>query len=303
VTTGTDRDLLDAFVVVAREGSVRVAAERLGRTQPSVSARIAKLEAAWKVRLFSRRPRGMVPTPEGRRLLPIATRALAALDELDREAGHPVSAPEELRVGAGDAVGRELLPAALRTIARETPGLAARVVEGPRERLLAALRGGEIDVALVFDPADGSGPAGAAADLEVEPLARSEVIALVPSGAPGTRRRLRLADLAGVPLVTLQAGSSFRLHLERALARSGLALRPAVEVGSLSLVRRYVAAGLGVAPVPAIAFGGRGGRIAGVRTVPIVEIETLRYVSVRRAGAPLPGVTSRLLEVLAARAS
>ena len=63
---------LRAFVAVARLGAVARAAEALGRTQPSVSARLAALEAAWNTRLFRRVARGMVLTPEGTRLLPFA---------------------------------------------------------------------------------------------------------------------------------------------------------------------------------------------------------------------------------------
>ena len=119
---GVDRDALEAFVAVARTGTVRAAADALGRTQPSISARLAALEAAWAVRLFYRRPRGMRPTPEAERLLPLAARALAALDEVDRDARGAVAADDEVRVGAGDALGRVLLPAALKRLLRAHPG-------------------------------------------------------------------------------------------------------------------------------------------------------------------------------------
>ena len=67
---------LRAFVAVARLGAVGRAAEALGRTQPSISARVADLEGTWRTRLFHRAPRGMVLTPEGSRLLPLAERGL-----------------------------------------------------------------------------------------------------------------------------------------------------------------------------------------------------------------------------------
>ena len=63
-----------------------------------------------------------------------------------------------------------------------------------------------------------------------------------PEGRPWSLR-----SLSRQRLVALQPGSGFRRHLETAFAGAGLAFRPAVEVGNLSLVRRFVAAGLGVA--------------------------------------------------------
>ena len=63
---------LRTFVAVARLGAVGRAARALGRTQPSISARLAGLERSWSTRLFRRGSRGMILTPEGSRLLPLA---------------------------------------------------------------------------------------------------------------------------------------------------------------------------------------------------------------------------------------
>jgi DNA-binding transcriptional LysR family regulator len=290
-----DRDALEAFVAVARAGTVRAAADGLGRTQPSISARIATLEAAWGVRLFYRRPRGMRTTPEGERLLPLAARALAAFEAVDRDARGAVAADDEVRVGAGDALGRVVLPTALRRLQREHPAASFRIVEGPGTRLLDALRGGRIDVALVAAPDPGSDDD--ARDLEVEPLVESPVVLLVPASTSSARTAVRLSTLATRRLVTLHPGSTFRAGLERAFARAGVPFRPAVEVGSLSLVRRYVAAGLGVAPVPEVAFRGREAS-TGVRPATLDGVPPAVYRVVRRAAAPLSPPARRLIDLL-----
>ena len=174
---------LRAFLAVARTGKVGAAAEVLGRAQPSVSARLAGLEKAWETRLFRRVARGMLLTPEGERLLPLAESALLRLEELDRSAGVAVASTGELRVGAGDALGREVLPSALAALLSERPRLAIHVREGPGPRLLDALREGDIDLALVVGAASGSRPEG----LDVEPLIESAVELLVPRDAPQQR--------------------------------------------------------------------------------------------------------------------
>jgi DNA-binding transcriptional LysR family regulator len=106
----SDVAALETFVAVARAGSVVRAADRLARTQPSISARLLALESAWGTKLFRRHARGMALTPEGARLLPLAEAALQGLAAVDRAAGLPVGGQDELSVGAGDALGREVVP-------------------------------------------------------------------------------------------------------------------------------------------------------------------------------------------------
>ena len=289
----TDAAALETFVTVARLGSVVRAAERLGRTQPSLSARLAALEAAWRTKLFRRHARGMSLTPEGTRLLAFAESALLSLQALDRAAGLPLSDSGELRVGAGDALGRELLPRALSRLLKGGVGLSVRLLEGDAPRLIDALRAGRIDLALV---------AGSAAKdlaghgLDVSPLLESRVDLLMPSNVRTTGG---VAQLATRRIVSLQQGSGFRRHLEEAFSAEGVPFRPAVEVGNLSLVRRFVAAGLGVAPVPSIAFP-PGARLKGVACRPLRGIPPVPYAAVTRLGVPPTAAASRLLELLRA---
>ena len=63
---------LEAFVAVVDSGSVSLAAERLIRSQPTVSRQIASLERQVGAALFRRLPGGMVTTYAGERLEPMA---------------------------------------------------------------------------------------------------------------------------------------------------------------------------------------------------------------------------------------
>lgn len=288
---GAELDELRAFEAVARLGTVGAAAAELGRTQPSISARLASLESAWGTRLFDRRPRGMELTPEGRLLLEPTRGVLQAVSELDRKAGLPVAGESTVRLGSGDALGRGLVPRALGRLLGERPGLSVRVREGSASRLESDLREGAIDLALLPAGEPGRG-------LRRHRLAESEVQVLLPPGRGAGPRALRLPDLARGPLVLLLPGSSFRRALEDAAARGGLELAAAVEVGSYSLVRRFVAAGLGPAPVPALAFAGEPLRRDGVEARPLAGFGPLAWDAVLREGAPLPEATQRLLELL-----
>ncbi|MFC5473232.1 LysR family transcriptional regulator [Paraherbaspirillum soli] len=77
---------LRAFVTVAREGNLTRAAEILHVTQPAVSLQIKSLQASLNLQLFTRIPSGMALTDDGAKLLPLAERAIAGINELRQNA-------------------------------------------------------------------------------------------------------------------------------------------------------------------------------------------------------------------------
>lgn len=77
---------LKTFVMVAEEGHLTRAAERLHTSQPAVSAHIKALEEELGVALFKRTPKGMLLTREGEVLRQQAVRALTTIDEIHHQA-------------------------------------------------------------------------------------------------------------------------------------------------------------------------------------------------------------------------
>jgi LysR family transcriptional regulator, regulator for genes of the gallate degradation pathway len=65
---------------IGRTGSAAKAAGETRLTQPAVTQAVAGLERLLGVRLFDRRPQGLLPTPEGLRLISRIDRALSVLD-------------------------------------------------------------------------------------------------------------------------------------------------------------------------------------------------------------------------------
>lgn len=78
-------DDIQSFLRVAREGSLTLAAEHLGISQPTLTRRIADIEAVAGRRLFQRGPQGMTLTEFGRKLVPQAVRAEAEFARFQRE--------------------------------------------------------------------------------------------------------------------------------------------------------------------------------------------------------------------------
>lgn len=72
---------LEAFERAAREGSFTRAADELGLTQPSISARIASLEKTLGCEMFERGGRHLKLTTAGKVFLPYARRILATMQD------------------------------------------------------------------------------------------------------------------------------------------------------------------------------------------------------------------------------
>jgi DNA-binding transcriptional LysR family regulator len=84
---------VELFLAVAELGSVSAAAKRLRTTQPTVSRRLADLEASLGEPLFARSVQGTVPTSFGERLLPAARRMAEAAGEVERVASVAETTP------------------------------------------------------------------------------------------------------------------------------------------------------------------------------------------------------------------
>jgi DNA-binding transcriptional LysR family regulator len=106
---------LEAFVLVARLGSVKAAARVLGVSEPAVSGALAALRQHVGDQLVTRGPTGMDLTPGGRRLVPIASQMVSLAAEATTAIRDAQGAPEQLRVVAtstvAEYVARPLLTA------------------------------------------------------------------------------------------------------------------------------------------------------------------------------------------------
>lgn len=68
---------------VAKTGSINKAAERLYMAQPNLSRAIRELEGSLGISIFERTPKGMIPTPDGEKLLSYGEKLLRQMDEIE----------------------------------------------------------------------------------------------------------------------------------------------------------------------------------------------------------------------------
>jgi DNA-binding transcriptional LysR family regulator len=146
------------FVAVAEELHFRRAAERLYVAQPAVSEQIRKLEAELGVRLFDRTHRSVHLTEPGKALLAEARRVLR-LAEAAQHAARNASERmrDRLRIGYVPDALPSSVPRALRHLTTAPAGLEVALETGTPLGLIAAVRDGAVDAAVVSLPAPTKG--------------------------------------------------------------------------------------------------------------------------------------------------
>lgn len=240
---------LRAFLEVARQGSFTVAARNLGWTQSAVSRQISALESALGgAPLFDRLPRGVRLTEAGRVLVPHAEAAVEALHGAGRElAALREVAGGRLRFGAFATADAALVPHALAAFRARHPGVRLSREEGFTPVLLDRLTAGHLDLAVVSTT--GRAPLDS---YDLHHLLDESLYVAVPAahelagGGP-----VRLGQLADADWISGSARPEGTL-LDAAL-RQGFRPRVAHVVAEWTAKQGYVAAGLGVTLVPALA--------------------------------------------------
>ncbi|MBU4611158.1 LysR family transcriptional regulator [Achromobacter sp. GG226] len=279
---------LRAFLALVDERHFTRAAERSHLSQPAFSALIRAVESEAGTRLFDRTTRHVEPTPEGLMLAASARRLLAdfegALAELHE---HHALRRGRASIAALPSIAAGWLPPLLARFHAEHPGIALHVRDALLEPCLALVREGQTDFAIAAQGADMAG-------LATELFCRDRYHLVCRHDHPlAERARVRLADVAGYPLVQMAGSSSVRQRLDQ-LARD-TPLATAFEVEHLATANGLVLAGLGVALVPALTlFQFRHDELV-TRALQGRELQRSLYL-VRRKGRSLSRAAQGLYE-------
>ncbi|MCG8918614.1 LysR substrate-binding domain-containing protein [Actinokineospora sp. PR83] len=236
---------LEYFVAVVEAGGFTRAAERVRVAQPGISAQIRKLEREFGQPLLDRSARAVRLTEAGAAVLPYARAALVAVEDA-RLAVDELVGLVRGRVAVGTVTSHAVdLPSLLAAFHDAHPGVEMTLVEGSSDVLVERLRAGTLDAAIVS-----LGP-NPPADLDALVVADEAIAAAVGRGHPlAGRSSVRLAELDGLPLISLPPGTGIRSHLDAACAAAGFAPAVAFEAGDPVLLAQLAARGLGVAILP-----------------------------------------------------
>jgi len=230
------------FDEVARQGSIRRAADRLNVAPSAVNRQILKLEDELGAPLFERLPRGLRLTAAGEILVESVRRwqqdygrARAQLEELrGLRRGH-------VGIAVVEGAIAEFVPDVLTRFNRAYPLVSFAANVHGSEGVLRRLRAGEAEIGILFNP-----PLNPA--IRIAQATRFRLGAVVPPDHPLTKKRaVRLRDCAEYPAIISAEAVSLRAVLDAALARSRVRLQPVAESNSIAVMKALARRGVGIA--------------------------------------------------------
>ena len=218
-------------------------------TQSGVSRALARLEGQIGTPLLRRSGRTLRMTHAGAVFKPHLDALLHHLDDgiaavnqlIDPDTGTVALAFQQ-------SLGTWLVPDLARSFRATHPGIRFRLTQVRDEHDSAALDGGHADLELgtrrFHSPQD--------AEVHTRLIALEPLRLALPREHPlAGRPRLRLADVAGEPFISLRPASALRRLTDELCEQAGFRPDVIFEGDDLSNVRGFVAADLGVAIVPA----------------------------------------------------
>jgi DNA-binding transcriptional LysR family regulator len=193
---GADLNLLRVFLAIWDLRSLTAAGERLALTQPAVSHALRRLRTLFEDPLFVRTPHGMVPTDAAIRLYPPLAQAFSIINEAVQQLAKfdAATAQRVFRISMSDMSEFYFLPPLLAKLDRETRGIRIEVTNVPVESVSAAMRAGEIDLALGYVPGLDAGCAS-------QTLFFDEHVCVVRAGHPLRKTKPSREDLAALRYV------------------------------------------------------------------------------------------------------
>jgi LysR family transcriptional regulator, transcriptional activator of the cysJI operon len=290
-------ETLKTFCDLCESGSLSRAA-RLNRvTQSAVSQQLRVLEHRFGQRLVERAPRvAATPTEAGRLLYQESKQLLDRFSALEaRLRERPDVVTGTVRVATVYSVGLHTLPATIKAFLAAFPRVNVRLEYRRTDQIYEACVAGEVDLGIVALPR-------ARPQLEVLPLRGDElVLALAPDDPLARGRRPALSALQGRAFIAFDRDIPTRRLIDTTLRRSGVTVRPVMELDNIETIKRSVEAGLGLSLLPRTALANevRAGTL--VARVPREGAIPRSIGCIRRRGRQLSAAGQAFLDLLAAK--
>lgn len=232
---------IESFYAVMRTGTVVGAAQLMNVTQPAVSRAIGLLEIRVGYKLFERRGRKLVATPEGDALYREIEPVYGSLDriaQLAEDIRHQRAGA--LRIATLPSVSQSLLPRAIARFLLTRPKVSVYVQSLPSRQIADLVATRQFDIGLIELPL--SRPA-----ISIEPLDPTPAMAVIPVGHRlAAKRHVSIRDLAGERMILLSQHSFLRHQIDDAFSKYGISADAILETPHSLVACGLVAAGAGI---------------------------------------------------------
>ncbi|WP_299959404.1 LysR family transcriptional regulator [uncultured Roseobacter sp.] len=148
-----DLNLLIVFDAIMSERNLRLAAERLGRSQPAVSQSVARLRDILGDRLFEKTPKGVKPTQRAEALWLEIRDSLHLIDQaLTHSEFDPKLVSTQVSIGLADDVHEMAFADIVSDLRERAPGVVLRVAEVDHQSVWRDVGDGRVDLAVSVAP-------------------------------------------------------------------------------------------------------------------------------------------------------
>ncbi len=235
------------FIRVVELGSMGRAALDLGLGTPALSQQISRLESELSTRLLQRSASGVLPTDAGLAFFRQAQLALRHADAA-AHAARQARLAGHVSIGLAPSTSGVLALPLMQAMRERYPDVRLRLVESLSGNLATMLNARQLDLAVLFET-DG------ARRWSVLPLLDERLFVIGRRDLPGmpVGRNVRIARLAGLPLVLPSGRHGLRAIVDAAFARERCAPRVVLEVDGLAVLMDAVRAGLAATIQPGAA--------------------------------------------------
>lgn len=268
--------------LLAEHGSFGRAADAAHVTQPTLSAGVQELEKILGGPVVDRARSGVILTAIGEVALARATIILNEAEEMvqsARNAGHPLTG--RFRLGVIPTVAPYLLPKALPLLRTRFPKLRLYLREDLTHRLIALLKAGQLDAALIALPYDMAGLAHAH-------VSNDELLAALPSTHPlAHAREAPPSAMESDDLILLEDGHCLRDHALAACKLQPLQEMKTLSAASLSTLIQLVHQGYGLTLLPHMAAADNPMLPKGLRLLPFSSGAPTRNIGFAYKGGSL----------------
>lgn len=228
------------LLAVVEAGSFAGGATKVCRTQSAVTVQIRSLEAELGIELFDRSKRPPVLNEAGRRFIGKATEAVHAYDRL-LYGNDETPVEGNLTLGVVPSVITGIMPRALVAMRGNYPHLHVQLSMGHSAELVARVRQGTLDAAIVSDLVEGS------AGVEWHPFLREPLICIAPLDAPPRKAEELITSM---PFIRYSRHAWVGELIYAFLKRRRLQVTEMMVLDTLEAVTTMVHHGLGVSIIP-----------------------------------------------------
>jgi DNA-binding transcriptional LysR family regulator len=239
-----DFDQLEIFLEVARLSSFSRAAEKRFRTQPAISSQIRALEEEVGARLLDRSGGRVSLTASGKLFFKYAEETLERRKTILNEIADTERVPRgEIVVGANEGTCLHILPGVFAQFKRDYPNVSVNIKRSDYARILESIIENVVDFGVISLPVNDN-------RLEAQMIHRDELVVITSPKHPlAAKKSVTVSEVATYPLVLPKTGHT-RDALDALFYDHHLKPQVAMELDSSELLKRFVAADVGVGFIP-----------------------------------------------------